>query len=103
MSEREELSVEPNKRTRRMEGYQLPRRPYSPDFWKKKKQTAVLISGSNQVLIPENVVETLVKITGEDWTPMCFFCEYDQLWNMPTLYCLFMAMNNCLLYIHMDL
>ena len=53
--------------------------------------------------IPENVVETLVKITGEDWTPLCFVCEYDQLWNMPTLYCLFMAMNNCLLYIHMDL
>ena len=72
-------------------------------FLKKKKQTAVLISGSNQVLIPENVVETLVKITGEDCTPLCFVCEYDQLWNMPTLYCLFMAMNNCLLYIHMDL
>jgi hypothetical protein len=32
MLEREELSVEPNKRTRRMEGYQLPRRPYSPEF-----------------------------------------------------------------------
>ena len=53
--------------------------------------------------IPENVVETLVKITGEDWTPLCFVCQYDQLWNMPNLYCLFMAMNNCLLYIHMDL
>ena len=53
--------------------------------------------------IPKNVVETLVKITGEDWTPLCFVCEYDQLWNMPNLYCLFMAMNNCLLYIHMDL
>jgi hypothetical protein len=36
MSEREELSMEPNKRLRRMEGYQLPRRPCSPDFWKKK-------------------------------------------------------------------
>jgi hypothetical protein len=53
--------------------------------------------------IPENVVETLVKITGEDWTPLCFVCEYDQLWNMPNLYFLFMAMNNCFLYIHMDL
>ena len=32
MLEREELSVEPNKRTRRMEGYQLPQRPCSHDF-----------------------------------------------------------------------
>ena len=46
--------------------------------------------------IPENVVETLVKITGEDWTLLCFVCEYDQLWNMPTLYCIFMAVNNYL-------
>ena len=53
--------------------------------------------------IPENGVETLVKITGEDWTLLCFVCEYDQLWNMPNLYFLFMAMNKCLLYIHMDL
>ena len=48
--EREEPSVEPNKRTRRMEGYQLPRCPCSPDFW-QKKQSAVLISASTQVLI----------------------------------------------------
>jgi hypothetical protein len=25
--------------------------------------------------IPENVDETLVKITGEDWTPLCFVCS----------------------------
>jgi hypothetical protein len=53
--------------------------------------------------IPENVEETLVKITGEDWTPLCFVREYDHLWNMLTLYFLFMAMKNYLLYIHMDL
>jgi hypothetical protein len=52
---------------------------------------------------PEKVVETLVKITGVDWTPLCFVHEYDHLWNMPTLYCLFMPMKNYLLYIHMDL
>jgi hypothetical protein len=55
------MSVEPNKRTRRMEGYQLPRRPCSPDFW-KKKQTAVLISGSNQVLITVFLISASNKV-----------------------------------------
>ena len=49
------------------------------------------------IYIPENVVESQVKITGEDWTLLCFFREYDHLCNMATLYCLFMAMNNYLL------
>jgi len=61
MLEREELSVEPNKRTRRMEGYQLPRCPCSPEFWKKKK-TAVLISGSNQVLIVVFLISASNKV-----------------------------------------
>jgi transposase len=61
MLEREELSVEPNKRTRRMEGYQLPRVP-AVLISEKKKKTAVLISGSNQVLIVVFLISASNKV-----------------------------------------
>ena len=61
MLEWEQQSVEPNKRMRRMEGYQLPQRPCIPEYW-KKKQTAVLISGSNQVLIVVFLISASNKV-----------------------------------------
>jgi hypothetical protein len=38
-----------------------------------------------------------------DWFSLGLVCDYDSLWNVSTLYFLFMSMNNCLVYFHMDL
>jgi hypothetical protein len=46
---------------RRMEGYQLPWCPCSPDFW-QKKQIVVLISASNQVLIVVFLISASNKV-----------------------------------------